>query len=127
MTSTYSPQREEEAAISKDAILIQQLAKYRLANQCIPELWKRFVLPIIQAKMANKSAPRVRLSEQTLDLVIKNVIADDFLRQQVINLLRRYDYIRLSDDNGYATGTRLWTEVDAGRMLAAMKKMNRPM
>lgn len=127
MAGTYSPHREEEAAISKDAILIQQLAKYRQANQCIPVLWKKFVLTTIQAKLAHKSHPRVRLSEQTLDVVLKNIVTDPTERQQVIHLLRRYDYIRLNADRSYTTGTRLWTEVDAGRMLAALEKNTRPM
>lgn len=127
MTGTYSPHREEEAAISKDAILIQQLAKYQQANQCIPVLWKKFVLPTIQAKLGHTSLPRVRLSEQTLNDVLKNVVTDATERQLVILLLRRYDYIRLNTDNSYTTGTRLWTEVDAGRMLAALQKKTRPM
>lgn len=124
MASVYTP-HQAEAAISKQSVLMQLESHYRQAGHCIPVLWKRFVLPVLQAKWEHKPFPQIHCSEQTLDIDLQIVVTEATERKHVMQLLRRYDYIRFNTDSGYTAGTRLWTEVDARRMLHTVKKISR--
>lgn len=126
MANTYTPDRAEEAAISKESILSQLTLQYLQAKRCIPILWKRFVLPVIKARMEEKSAPQIYCSPQVLDIDLQAVLTNDSLRWSVIQMLRRYDYVRRNAKGDYTAGTRLWTDVDAGRMMALTNHMGEP-
>ncbi|AQS56278.1 hypothetical protein B0W44_11385 [Novibacillus thermophilus] len=78
------------------------------------------MLPILKARMKDKTVQRVTCSEQELDDELKTVIHDPVARLAAMRLLQRYDYIRVSPGGRWTAGTRLWQEVDARRMMEAL-------
>jgi len=120
MSNLYTPDCSAEAAVSKDSILLQMTSLYRQTNRCLPIVWSRLVLPILKARMKDKTVQRVTCSDQELDDELKTVIHDPVARLAAMRLLQRYDYIRVSPGGRWTAGTRLWQEVDARRMMEAL-------
>lgn len=91
--------------------------QYKQAKQCISIIWKRLVLPVLQARLAGKPLRHVTCSTHILDQDLQKVLKEKEQREYAKAMLRRYDYIRLIHNKQYTAGTRLWREVDARRMI----------
>lgn len=90
---------------------------HKQAKQCISIIWKRLVLPVLQARLAGKPLRHVTCSSHTLDQDLQKVLKVKEKRECVKVMFKRYDYIRLIHNKQYTAGTRLWREVDARRMM----------
>lgn len=121
----YTPNRAAQAAISKDSIFVQLGALFQQTSRCIPIVWQKLVMPIVLAKLEEKPIPHLDCTEQSLHHDLKAVLKERSQRRDAIRLLCRYDYIRHTVGGRYTAGTRLWTEVDASRMLGALNRSDR--
>lgn len=120
MGSLVVPDDAIAAAISKDAILLQQTRQYKQANASLPLIWQRLVLPALLAKLRCAPAVPVSCSEQTLLIDLQTIVKGREQRQRVLQVLCRYDYLRRGEAGDFVAGTRLWTDVNAARMMKAL-------